>query len=183
MTEGKISTRKLPRLRPLWHLKDNGMTIALRKSYNHSWLGESLRDLPSLGLSIAILIAFTWLCTFCALTLFNPVLDFYGFRQTQTALNVYSMLHDHVFFAYLTPVLAAPCSVPFEAPVYQAFVAALVSTTGLDLDASGRVVSVAFFLGSVVCGYKLVDILTPGDSYTPKLFLLFALVSPLYVFW
>lgn len=137
----------------------------------------------SMGLSVAIFIAFVWLVVFTLLTLFTPLLDAFGFRQTQTAINVYSILHDHVFLAYLTPVLGAPWSLPFEAPVYQFFVALLTYVTRLDLDAAGRIVCVAFFCGTLWCGLRTVTLVLPGDKYAPKLFVLFALVSPLYLFW
>jgi hypothetical protein len=62
-------------------------------------------------------------------------------------------------------------------------VASLTYLTGLDLDASGRIVSVAFFLVMLGSGYKLINNLLPGDRYTGRLFLLLALVSPIYLFW
>jgi hypothetical protein len=49
-----------------------------------------------------------WLFVFTAVTLNLPILDAHGFRQTQTAISVYWMLHEHVFINYLTPVLTAP---------------------------------------------------------------------------
>jgi len=137
----------------------------------------------SVGLSLAIGIALAWLLVFTALTLFAPIIDSFGFRQTQTAINVYSILHDHAFPLYLTPVLGAPWALPLEAPVYQFFVALLTGATGLELDAAGRIVSVAFFCGAVWCGARIVALLVPGDWLAPRLFLLLALASPLYLFW
>jgi hypothetical protein len=111
------------------------------------------------ALAVAILFGLLWLFAFSALTLFNPVLDSFAFRQTQTAFSGYSILHDHVCLAYLTPVLVLPGRFRTKLPsiVYQAMVAVFTSITRLDLDASGRLVSLAFFLGTVACGYKLVD--------------------------
>jgi hypothetical protein len=135
------------------------------------------------GLTITIVAATSWLLFFTAITLSNPILDSFGFRQAQTAINVYSILHDNVFLDYLTPVLGAPWALPFEAPVYQVLVASLTYLTGFDLDASGRIVSVVFFFIVLGSGYTIVKALLPGDRYTARLFLLFGLVSPIYLFW
>src|SRR5215213_5177977 len=112
--------------------------------YSSAWLG------------LAIIGAVAWLLVFTGITLFNPILDAFGFRQTQTAISVYSILHDHVFLDYLTPVLGAPWALPFEAPVYHGIVALLAYLSGLDLDASGRIVSVAFFFVVLGGGYTII---------------------------
>jgi hypothetical protein len=121
--------------------------------------------------------ALTWL------TLNQPLLDAYGFRQTQTAISAYWMLHGHAaFFDYVTPVLGAPWMVPFEAPIYQ-WLAFLLSLTGIPLDASGRLVSLGFYFGAVWIGYRIIRRLLPEDPHAAKLFVLLVLFSPLYLFW
>src|ERR1039458_146889 len=109
------------------------------------------RRTPSLMAAsyIAIACGFGWLFFFTLKTLHVPVLDAFGFRQTQTAISVYWMLHEHALIRYLTPVLGSPWSLPFEVPVYQLIVAALRAVMSLDLDACGRIVSVGFFFGSL----------------------------------
>ena len=67
------------------------------------------------------------------------------FRQAQTAISAYWLLHGGPFFAYETPVLGSPWSIPFELPVYQAVVA-LVTLTGVPLDEAGRLVNFGFLL-------------------------------------
>ena len=55
----------------------------------------------------------------------HPALDFYAFRQTQTALSAYWLWHDGFRLAYETPVLGAPWAIPYEFPLYQWLVALL----------------------------------------------------------
>ena len=142
-----------------------------------------LASYASPWLTLAVIGAGLWLLIFTGMTLFSPILDAYGFRQTQTAINVYSILHDRVILDYLTPVLGAPWAIPFEGPVYQLLVALLTYLTGLQLDASGRVVSVVFFFVVLGSGFRIIKSLLPGDQYTARLFLLLGLMSPLYLFW
>ena len=66
----------------------------------------------------------------------QPLLEHHSFRQTQTALTSFWMLHGGGFFAYLTPVLGAPWTVPMEFPLFQAIVAFVVRVGGLPLDVS-----------------------------------------------
>jgi hypothetical protein len=131
----------------------------------------------------AILCELGWLFFFTLMTLHVPVLDAYGFRQTQTAISVYWMLHEHALIRYLTPVLGPPWSVPFEVPVYQLIVAALGGVTGLDLDACGRIVSVGFFCGTLWCGYMIIRVILPAQKAPALLLVLVALMSPHVVFW
>src|SRR5262245_22992078 len=144
---------------------------------------NNLTRSSSAWLTWAIFGATAWFFIFTAITLFNPILDAFGIRQAQTAIGVYSILHDNVFLDYLTPVLGAPWAIPFEAPVYHLLVASLTYITGLELDASGRVVSVLFFFVALGSGYWIIKILLPGDRYTGRLFLLLGLASPGYLFY
>src|SRR5262249_18342164 len=90
-------------------------------------------------LVLAFLFAFAVLCV----GLFQPLLDQYAFRQTQTALTSYWLMRGGPIFAYETPVLGFPWSIPFEFPLYQLLAAAL-SLVGVPLDAAGRIVSFVF---------------------------------------
>ena len=75
----------------------------------------------------------------------QPLLEHHSFRQTQTALTSFWMLHGGGFFAYLTPVLGAPWTVPMEFPLFQAIVAFVVRVGGLPLDVTGRALALVFF--------------------------------------
>ena len=44
----------------------------------------------------------------------QPIIDQHGFRQTQTALAAYWLLHGGDWLAYETPVLGSPWSIPME---------------------------------------------------------------------
>jgi hypothetical protein len=48
----------------------------------------------------------------------HSLYDRHGFRQTQTALNVESMLRGDGFLHYDTPVFGPPWALPFEFPLY-----------------------------------------------------------------
>jgi hypothetical protein len=127
---------------------------------------------------VAIACGAAWLFVFTAVTLNLPTLDAHGFHQTQTAISVYWMLHEHVFINYLTPVLTSPWSLPFEAPVCQVIVAAFQTLIGPSIDASGRLVSLAFFCGALRCCYQIIRQLLPRDRVTALLFVVAASMSP-----
>jgi hypothetical protein len=111
----------------------------------------------------------------------NTLFDFYGFRQTQTAISADSMLHGGSFLHYETPVLGPPWSLPFEFPLYQGIVAGLATVCSTPLVETGRFASILFYY---LCFFPLASILSrvglPRTQMIPAL-ALFA-VSPLYVF-
>src|SRR5262249_7120126 len=128
-------------------------------------------------LVLAFLFALAVLCV----GLFQPLLDQYQFRQTQTALTSYWLMRGGPIFAYETPVLGFPWSIPFEFPVYQIIVA-LLSQTGVPLDAAGRIVSFVFFVGCLWPMRVLFRALQFDDVAFPCAAVLF-LLSPLYLYW
>jgi hypothetical protein len=105
-----------------------------------------------------------------------------GFRQTQTAITAHYMVGQRPKLAYETPVLGPPWSIPFEFPLYQWMVAGLVTVLGTPLEQTGRAVSVAFFLltlvpaGSVL---RALGLARPERQITLSLLL----VSPFYAYW
>jgi hypothetical protein len=129
--------------------------------------------LSAVALAHALFILVAWLNA--------PLLDQHDFRQTQTALSSYWLLHGGPVFAYETPVLGSPWSIPFEFPLYQGLVAGLAAT-GVPLDAAGRLVSFAFF----VAGFWPLRMLW-ADLRLPPLGLPIAcallLAAPEYAFW
>jgi hypothetical protein len=112
----------------------------------------------------------------------NTVLDFIGFRQTQTALTAYFMIGQPPKLAYETPVVGPPWSIPFEFPIYQWAVAAVVTLFDTPLDETGRFVSLTFFLLTLFPAYRLLGWM--GICREHRLLALSLLiVSPFYVFW
>lgn len=111
-----------------------------------------------------------------------PILESYGFRQTQTAISVYHILHGGPWLAYETPVLGIPWSIPFEFPLYQWIVVALVALLRTPIDQTGRLVGVGFFYLSLLPAYALLAVL--GIRRIQRLvFLTLFLGSSLYLFW
>src|SRR5262249_7913478 len=129
------------------------------------------------ALLCASLLALAVLC----LGLFQPILDQFAFRQTQTALTTFWLMRGGPVLAYETPVLGFPWSIPFEVPVYQIIVAGL-GKAGVPIDAAGRIVSFAFFIGCLWPLNVLFRALRFGRFAFPCVAILF-LLSPLYLFW
>lgn len=112
----------------------------------------------------------------------HAISDSYGWRQTQTALSAYFMLHGGPWLAYETPLLGPPWRIPHEIPLYQALVVGLASATGLKLEAAGRAVALVLFYAALGAGYLLLAEL--GVCARRRLLVLaFWLMSPLYLFW
>lgn len=109
-------------------------------------------------------------------------LDFYAFRQTQTALTAYWLMKNGFHLAYETPVGGPPWSIPFEFPIYQYIVAIIAKFTGGNINTIARLVSY-FFL--VLCLFPVRSI-TKSLNF-PKavfyLFIAFFLSSPVYLYW
>jgi hypothetical protein len=112
----------------------------------------------------------------------QPLVDVHAFRQTQTALTSYWMLKEGWALAYQTPVVGFPWSIPFEFPIYQALVAAIVSFFGFDLGAVGRFVSYAFLVACAWPAFALSRRLDLPKS-VPWVFCALLWTSPLNVYW
>jgi hypothetical protein len=111
------------------------------------------------------------------------LLDGHGFRQTQTALTSYYMIHGRSsFLAYETPVLGAPWSIPFEFPLYQWLAAKATLLFGIPLHQAGRLVSVIFFALCLVVLWGILSELKVERRYR-LVFIALTLVCPLYAFW
>ena len=141
------------------------------------WHNVTLERLLFGLLACAIVFAIAALC----LGLFQPLTDQHAFRQTQTALTTYWLMRGGPIFAYETPVLGFPWSIPFEFPTHQIVTAALASV-GVPLDAAGRIVSFAFFLG---CLWPI-GVLLRALRFDRIVFLCVAIpfiLCPLYIYW
>lgn len=113
----------------------------------------------------------------------TPLLDQYGFRQTQTAITSYWFIKEGFQFAYQTPVFGFPWSIPMEFPIYQYLVYIFSKISRIDnLDFIGRIVSLFFYYALL---YPFSQILKSLEvSKTTILYILILLVtSPIYIFW
>jgi hypothetical protein len=112
----------------------------------------------------------------------HSILDLHQWRQTHTAFSAYEMVRGGPFWRYLTPILGPPWPSPIEMPLYQWIVATVARSRSLDLHATGRGVSVAFFAATLVSSWFALDLLEVRPRYRP-IFVALALTSPLYLFW
>ena len=131
----------------------------------------------SVLLALAVVNALFWLIV----GLNQPIADLHQFRQTQTAISAYWIWRGGPWLAYETPVLGYPWSIPFEFPIYQYLMAAL-RVVGISLEAGGRLISFAFYLGLLWPLRVLLKNL--GLGRTDYLILsILLMTSPLYVYW
>jgi len=112
----------------------------------------------------------------------QPLVDAHAFRQTQTALTAYWIWKEGWVLAYQTPVAGFPWSIPFEFPIYQTVVAAIVAVSGFDLEAVGRFVSYAFLVACAWPAFSLSRRLNLPKS-VPWVFCALLWTSPLNVYW
>jgi len=112
----------------------------------------------------------------------EPIMGHHAQRQTQTAISSYWMLNGGAWVNYETPVFGPPWSAPMEFPSYQILVATLTKLTDWKLEVSGRTVSLFSFYLCLPFLYILGGFFGLNKS-TALLPLIFALVSPVYLFW
>ncbi|HSP98298.1 MAG TPA: tetratricopeptide repeat protein [Candidatus Dormibacteraeota bacterium] len=112
----------------------------------------------------------------------HTILDWHEFRQTQTAISTFWMLHGGPWIAYETPVLGPPWSIPFEFPLYQWTVAWAVRLLSLPLDQAGRLVSATYFYLTLPPAYFVLGRFGVRPVHR-LVFIALLLVSPLYLFW
>ncbi len=112
----------------------------------------------------------------------HSLYDLHGFRQTQTALNVESLLRGDSFLRYQTPVLGPPWAIPFEFPLYQGIVAGVMRLLETHIEETGRAVSILFFY---LCFFPLTSILHRLRFRSIQIVSVLAIlaVSPLYIFF
>ena len=111
----------------------------------------------------------------------QPLLDYYSFRQTQTAISVYWLWKEGLGLVYETPVLGYPWAIPFEFPLYQ-WLVALLRFAGVPIDVGGRLVSFGFYIATLYPLWILCRALNLGATVWLIAAILF-LASPLYVYW
>ena len=104
------------------------------------------------------------------------------FRQAQTAISAYYIQAENDFsFAYPTPVLGKPWSIPMEFPLYQWSVVWLGNNLNLPLVVAGRTVSLAcFYLMLPALYILLAEFGIPPAARWVSLMLVIS--CPLYIF-
>lgn len=112
----------------------------------------------------------------------NTILDYHGFRQTQTAISSYYTIKEGYRLAYETPVLGKPWSIPFEFPLYQWIVAFLSQASNIKLEQSGRLVSMIFFYLSLLAIFHILRSLSIEREYC-CISIVMMLCCPVYIFW
>ena len=112
----------------------------------------------------------------------QPLLEMYGFRQTQTALTSYWMLKDGWSLAYETPVAGYPWAIPMEFPIYQGIVCLIAYIFNLPLAPIGRLLSFCFL---IACAWPAIKV-TRKLKLKPQVVWVFCALlwsSPIYLFW
>ncbi|MFK7825607.1 MAG: glycosyltransferase family 39 protein [Oligoflexales bacterium] len=147
---------------------------------------KTIKYIPQLGdvfFGLLFIFCLGWAIHFFGYGWNSPIgTGSHSFRQTQTALSTYFLTQGGPWFAYETPVLGPPWSIPMEFPLYQWMVAALHYISGYPLGTSGRLVSVLMFFTSLIFFYQILKII--GFSAKTRLLLVsLLLVTPIYQFY
>ena len=133
------------------------------------------------GLVAACLLCLAHAIYYLLLGITSPVLEGNPFRETQTALSAYWLWRGGPWFAYETPVLGYPWSVPLEFPIYQGLVA-ILRGFGVPIHIGGRLLSFGFY---VACLWPLSRLFRVIDLPRTAFLTMSALFlsAPTYVFW
>ncbi len=111
-----------------------------------------------------------------------PPLDRHDFRQTQTAITVWTFLEGSPsVLHYQTPVLGPPWEVPFELPAFQLSAYAVARSSGLPLDLACRLTALLWFYLSAWALFALVR--ARGDARLAAASLAVYLLTPFTVVW
>jgi hypothetical protein len=112
----------------------------------------------------------------------HGILDVHAWRQTHTAISAFEMTRGGPFWHYRTPIFGPPWQWPLELPLYQWLAARVSQWTHVGLEAAGRGVSVAAFIGALAAGWTTLDLFDIAKRH--RLVVLSLLwTSPLYIFW
>lgn len=112
----------------------------------------------------------------------NFLLDQYGFRQTQTAITTYYVIKEGFKINYITPILGAPWSIPFEFPLFQWIVASAVIIFKTPIDQTGRFISLLFFYLSLIPLGAILKTYLKNNNFV-LIILSLILLNPIYLFW
>lgn len=110
----------------------------------------------------------------------QAIVDFYAFRQAQTAISSEYLFENGVnFINYQTPVLGKPWSIPFEFPIYQAIVKIISSSTNQFLAQTGRITNSASILFSALICISMLSLNRIKELY---IIIFSALVATSYTY-
>lgn len=112
----------------------------------------------------------------------KSVIDLHEFRQTQTLAASFYFLKDGFSLAYQNPAVGAPWIFPYEFPFYQSVVALLARGSSWSLVHSGRVVSLFFWVASLVPLYGMLRLWFP-DRLWRWASILLIWSTPTYLMW
>ena len=126
---------------------------------------------------IAVLVSFLLTLSWHA-----SLLDRFEFRQLQTALSTYWLVHDGWSLNYPLPLFGPPWSVPMEFPTYQMMVAAVHLLTGMPLEQAGRLTSIACLLAALPALHDLLGVAVLRHSRR-LIVLAVVITSPVYLFY
>ena len=160
----------------------NSTARSTANPFNISLVKQSLERFNGKWLIIAIFgVSLIWALSMAGVGWSNS-LSLHGFRQTQTAITSYYILHGGPFLRYETPIFGYPWSIPFEFPLYQWIVAITSRTFHLQLESAGRIISELFFWLSLVTMWGILAELRVRPVYR-LIFVTLTLVSPQYIYW
>ena len=112
----------------------------------------------------------------------SPLVTGNEFRQTQTAITVWTFIKEGIsMFGYQTPVFGPPWTIPMEFPIFQLTAAFIVKLGIENIDLAGRIAAILYFYLSA---YFLFLICTKAfDKVASSCILLFYLWSPYTIVW
>jgi hypothetical protein len=131
--------------------------------------------------SVVLLAMATWLAVRYRQ---EPIIELFGFRQTQTALTSYWACRGGLGAAYWTPVAGYPWAIPMEFPIYQWIVSIVGCSSTATLDEVGRLTSYVFWVACFAPVWLIFRRLF-GVSARLYFWIFSALFvsAPLYLFW
>jgi hypothetical protein len=151
------------------------------RGYRRLTAGAAVTDVSHYLLLLIFAAGLAHATYYLRLGIASPLLDFYSFRQTQTALSAYWMWRGGPWLAYQTPVLGYPWAIPYEFPIYQGLVATL-RMMGIPIDIGGRLLSFGFYLGCLWPMWSLFRTVKLPQTAFLTVGALF-LWSPFYIYW
>ena len=132
---------------------------------------------------VLLLVCFCVNICYLSYKITNPLRELeHGFRQCQTAVSAYWLKKEGIRLDYQTPIMGSDWRIPIEFPSYQIVVALFSSVSSLSIDLCGRIISIAFFYGSLAVMYGIINFLFSYKALSYCI-LSFTLINPIYLFW
>lgn len=149
-------------------------------------MGMILKSVLMKTPSVLLLLGFLYLLAYALqsheIGWYNTIAEAHGFRQTQTAISAFYMIAGGPWLLYETPVLGLPWSIPFEFPLFQWLAALLTLASPLELDQSGRALSLLFFYLTFWPMRVILRDFGVG-RVASLLFMIPFIVAPIHLFW